>query len=167
MSDRIAVLMDGELIQVGTPGEIYNDPQDIRVAEFIGSPKINVLPGEIRADGGVDLLGVPTGLASGTSRGPARLGIRPEALRPARHGEGMLAGTITHMENLGPELMLHFAHEHMDHPAIMRLDHRDGRAPAVGEPIEVAFDLEAVRLFDSTGSRVQAEKFAEKQLVSA
>ncbi|MDX2203357.1 MAG: ABC transporter ATP-binding protein, partial [Hyphomicrobiaceae bacterium] len=46
MSDRIAVMMDGNVIQIGTPDQVYDDPQDLRVAEFIGSPKINVLEAE-------------------------------------------------------------------------------------------------------------------------
>jgi ABC-type sugar transport system ATPase subunit len=45
MSDRVAVMMGGELIQVGAPEELYHDPNDLRVAEFIG-PKINVMPVE-------------------------------------------------------------------------------------------------------------------------
>ena len=45
MSDRIAVMMDGDLLQLGSPEEVYQNPQDIRVAEFIGSPKMNILPG--------------------------------------------------------------------------------------------------------------------------
>ena len=48
MSDRIAVMMDGDLLQLGSPEEVYQNPQDIRVAEFIGSPKMNILPGKLR-----------------------------------------------------------------------------------------------------------------------
>ena len=44
MSDRIAVMMDGDLLQLGPPDEVYENPTDIRVAEFIGSPKMNILP---------------------------------------------------------------------------------------------------------------------------
>ncbi len=167
MSDRIAVLMDGELVQVGSPDEVYNDPQDIRVAEFIGSPKINIFTGEIRSDGGVDLLGVPTGLVTDARTGPAQVGLRPEALRLAPSGEGVLSGTVTHIENLGAELMVHFASETMDRPAIIRLDHIERHGLDVGKDIEIDFTPTAVRLFSSTGARVQTEEFMEKQLVNA
>ena len=53
MSSRIAVMIEGNIVQIGTPAEVYENPRDIRVAEFVGSPKINVLPGLVRADGGV------------------------------------------------------------------------------------------------------------------
>ena len=54
MSDRVAVMMDGELLQVAPPAALYDDPADLRVAEFVGSPKINVLPGMVAADGAVE-----------------------------------------------------------------------------------------------------------------
>ena len=46
MSDRIAVMMEGDILQLGSPEEVYENPQDIKVAEFIGSPKMNILPGQ-------------------------------------------------------------------------------------------------------------------------
>src|SRR5689334_9697184 len=54
MSNRLAVMIGGELVQVGKPAEIYDDPRDVRVAEFVGSPKINLLPGRIRDDGRIE-----------------------------------------------------------------------------------------------------------------
>jgi multiple sugar transport system ATP-binding protein len=51
MSDRMAVMMDGNILQLGTPDEIYNNPMDIRVAEFVGAPKINLLPGHLDSNG--------------------------------------------------------------------------------------------------------------------
>ncbi|MDA7945899.1 MAG: ABC transporter ATP-binding protein [Hyphomicrobiaceae bacterium] len=167
MSDRIAVLMDGELVQVGSPDDVYNEPQDIRVAEFIGSPRINTFAGEIRSDGGVDLLGVPTGLVTDAEAGPAQVGLRPEALRLVPVGEGVFAGTVTHIENLGAELMVHFVNENMERPAIIRLDHIERHRLDVGESIEIDFLPGAVRLFGPDGARVPTEEFMEKQLVNA
>jgi multiple sugar transport system ATP-binding protein len=62
MSDRVALMMNGEILQVAPPAEIYDRPAELRVAEFVGSPKINVLPGTVRADGGID---VPGGVLAG------------------------------------------------------------------------------------------------------
>ncbi|GFE48696.1 hypothetical protein So717_04490 [Roseobacter cerasinus] len=58
MSDKIAVMMGGEILQCAAPEIIYEDPNDIHVAEFIGPPKINILP--VEAVGrGIQLLGHP------------------------------------------------------------------------------------------------------------
>ncbi|QYU68161.1 ABC transporter ATP-binding protein [Leptolyngbya sp. 15MV] len=58
MSDRIAVMMDGAILQVGAPEAIYSDPGDLRVAAFLGSPRINTLPAAVGADGQVRVGGV-------------------------------------------------------------------------------------------------------------
>ncbi len=85
MSDRVAVMMGGEIVQVGTPEEVYNDPQDIRVAGFIGSPRINTLAAEVGGDGTVTVGATRTGLRS-EARGPVTFAIRPEDLRIAADG---------------------------------------------------------------------------------
>jgi multiple sugar transport system ATP-binding protein len=57
LSDRVAVMLDGELLQVAPPQQIYADPAERRVAEFIGSPKINMLDAVVRERGLVDVAG--------------------------------------------------------------------------------------------------------------
>ncbi len=80
MSGRIAVMIGGELIQVGTPSAIYEDPRDIRVAEFIGTPKINAFPGRICADGRLEVLGHPLPVATSAPEGECRICVRPERI---------------------------------------------------------------------------------------
>ena len=79
MSDRVAVMMGGESCRSAPPAEIYDRPAELRVAEFIGRPKINVLPGTVRADGGVDVLG---GVLPSAAACPpdtiVSVGVRPE-----------------------------------------------------------------------------------------
>jgi multiple sugar transport system ATP-binding protein len=112
MSDRVALMMNGEILQVAPPAEIYDRPAELRVAEFIGSPRINVLPGTARADGGIDVpggvLAGPCGLAAATE---LSVGIRPEHCEvQASHGPrlaGELGGIVRHRENLGSDLFLH------------------------------------------------------------
>ena len=109
MSDRVALMMGGEVLQVAPPAEIYDRPAELRVAEFIGSPKINVLPGTVRTDGGVD---VPGGVLAIRSGLPANtvvsVGVRPEhcdvVADPAADG---IRGTVRHRENLGSDLFVH------------------------------------------------------------
>ena len=91
MSGRIAVMIGGELIQVGAPAAIYDDPRDIRVAEFIGTPKINAFSGRIRSDGRLEVARTcpPCGNAGAGGRVPR---LRPAGAdragyvrRPFRH----------------------------------------------------------------------------------
>jgi multiple sugar transport system ATP-binding protein len=77
MSDRVAVMMGGEILQIASPEEIYLNPADIRVASFIGSPKINAFPAEADDKGAVAVDGLMIGLIS-----PAR---GPMAFRRASH----------------------------------------------------------------------------------
>ncbi|RTM13132.1 MAG: ABC transporter ATP-binding protein [Bradyrhizobiaceae bacterium] len=162
MSSRIAVMMGGELIQAGTPAQIYNDPSDIRVAEFIGSPKINILPGRIRNDGGIDVLGTALRLACKATAGDCRVGVRPERIEL---GAGPFSGSVVHLENLGAEAFVHLAIEGTALRLIARL--ADVRhLPAMGSALAFGFPPDAVRVFDPAGKRIelraeQAERIRE------
>ncbi|SMF00511.1 carbohydrate ABC transporter ATP-binding protein, CUT1 family [Tistlia consotensis] len=154
MSDRIAVMLDGELLQVATPHEVYHRPADRRVAEFIGSPKINLLPAAIGGDGAVTLLGLPTGRVALEGQGQAALaGLRPEALHETR-GRG-LAGRVVHLENLGSEIFLHVAVEGLEAPLVVRREPEpDGShaAPRLADgPVTLDFDARRLVLFDRQG----------------
>src|SRR5262249_9149690 len=83
MSDRIAVMIDGEILQVASPDHIYNEPEDIRVAEFIGSPRINVIDAVSADAGQVRVNGARVAVAEALTRpGSAiRLAFRPESAR--------------------------------------------------------------------------------------
>ncbi|MFD3525608.1 ABC transporter ATP-binding protein [Streptomyces sp. NPDC058653] len=89
LADRIAVMRDGVIQQVGTPFEIYDAPANVFVADFVGEPAINLLPGTVAADGRVRLAEAvrfpcPPGAPVGRR---VVLGIRPEDLRLTREGE--------------------------------------------------------------------------------
>jgi len=162
MSSRIAVMMGGELIQAGTPAKIYNEPGDIRVAEFIGSPKINILPGRIRKDGGVDVLGTTLKLSCRAEAGDCRIGVRPERIEL---GAGPFSGSVVHLENLGAEAFVHLAVEGSGSRVIARL--ADVRhLPAMASSVAFGFAPDAVRMFDAAGKRIelrveQAERIRE------
>lgn len=156
MSDRIVVMMDGELVQIGAPDEVYNNPSDLRVAEFIGSPKINALPGRV-APGGFDCAGLVVPLAVDAPVGSTgTLGIRPEALRIATDGEIVLSDCdVTHLENLGAELYVHC--EVPDAAAVVvRLPHGRTDGLRLGARVSLAFNACDARLFDARGRRVAA-----------
>ncbi len=93
LATKIAVLKDGELQQFGTPHEVYNKPANIFVADFMGSPAMNLLPGivmerkggkalQIEREGGPVELDLPAGIAASPLSAGQKviLGIRPEAI---------------------------------------------------------------------------------------
>ncbi len=132
MGSRVAVLSDGRLQQVGTPQEVYDRPATAFVAQFIGTPPMNMLP--------------PGMLGSDA----VQVGIRPEHLRLTPGGE--LHAIVKQVEHLGHEVLL-FADANGTR-LISRLD-PSSFVPEVGDP--VAFDAEPGRLhrFDATsGERV-------------
>jgi multiple sugar transport system ATP-binding protein len=84
MGDKVGVLNQGRIVQVGTPYEIYNRPRDTFVAGFVGSPAMNLIAGELR-DGRASAmdgkLEVPLAATPATAGGPVTLGIRSEDIR--------------------------------------------------------------------------------------
>ncbi|MEE2810971.1 carbohydrate ABC transporter ATP-binding protein, CUT1 family [Thalassococcus halodurans] len=153
MSSRIAVMMDGEILQCDAPDEVYHNPLDIRVAEFIGSPKINILPTE--ASGGVlrcgDVL-LPT-LAPNELNGPVLLGLRPEALRLASE-DAVLKGQVAHVENLGSEIFAQISLVGQEGRVTLRATPVQRRSLRIGANVGIAFEGRAALLFDSSGKRV-------------
>src|SRR5262249_43370739 len=112
MSDRVAVMMDGRLLQVAAPADIYNAPHDRPVAEFTGSPKINGIDLVAGDDGTVPLTGPPVRInvkAAGGDR--LKLAFRPEAARLIEPKRGGLRGRVTHVENLGSDIFVHVSAE--------------------------------------------------------
>ncbi|MCR5942663.1 ABC transporter ATP-binding protein [Ochrobactrum sp. XJ1] len=142
MSDRIAVLMEGRLLQVGSPDEIYSKPQDLRVAQFIGSPVINTVEGH-EIDGrfvGMDR----NGEACSTGE-PVHLAFRPEAARLTAPGAGMFAGRVRHLENLGSEIFVQ-AETTDARTLTIRLQPETPR-PGIGETIGIDVDARHFHVF--------------------
>jgi multiple sugar transport system ATP-binding protein len=150
MSDRVAVMMTGELVQVGTPDELYHDPRDLRVAEFIGSPKINVLP--------VELLGQDTRNLCSALPGAATLAFRPEATELAAPVIGALSGRIGAIENLGSDIFLHVTLTAAQdaQPVIIRV--APSRRFAIGDEVGIHPDPARVLQFDAAGRRLRARE---------
>jgi multiple sugar transport system ATP-binding protein len=150
MSDRIAVMMEGAILQVGTPDQIYADPSDLRVAEFIGSPKINVIDADPALAGrlGVDVSRVSD--ASGL-----RLAFRAEAGRLVAPEATALGGPVVHLENFGGDLMVHVAVAGSAVPVVVRRDPHDPR-PKIGEAHGVEVRSDRLLAFDAAGRRLRS-----------
>lgn len=107
MSDRMAVMLDGDILQLDTPQEIYANPGHIDVATFIGSPKINILPATTHSDGCVSVLGEVVGRTAGVV---VQAGIRCEHLTlDTACSFGTWPAKVIHVENLGSDLFVHCA----------------------------------------------------------
>ena len=109
LADRIVVMRDGYIEQIGAPAHVYDRPANIFVAGFIGSPQMNILPGTLEADGAIALEGGVTvrhdqDLAAQAGRG-VLYGIRPEDLRMVGEGEGFPL-TLDVVETTGREIEL-------------------------------------------------------------
>ena len=101
LADRIVVLEAGRIAQVGSPRELYERPANLFVAQFIGSPKMNVLPVST-AEGRFSIEGGRGGAFEG-ERPAVALGIRPEHIAMGPEGTGHLDGTVDVLEYLGAD----------------------------------------------------------------
>jgi multiple sugar transport system ATP-binding protein len=106
MADRIAVMNDGRIEQLGEPLELYDRPANLFVAQFIGSPAMNVFDGTVRG-GAVDALGARWPARGGSEGQSVKYGIRPEHLELGSSGsQGKIAAEIIVVEPMGAETEL-------------------------------------------------------------
>jgi multiple sugar transport system ATP-binding protein len=115
MATRIAVMSEGRLQQLGTPEDVYDRPANTFVAQFIGTPPLNLIPAELAAGDGVvaatgSHLRVPLGPGDDVETRQVMVGVRPEHLRPAPAGldgvEPVLQATVRAVEMLGNEVVV-------------------------------------------------------------
>jgi multiple sugar transport system ATP-binding protein len=157
MADVIVILRDGVIEQVGRPMEIYDKPASLFVAEFIGSPAMNLLRGELTGGEGRPQVRLPDGLivdAPPISRAkPGQkvvLGVRPEHLHPTP--EGGLAATINVVEPTGPETHIYARLGGTEVCAVTR----ERSELQAGAPIALGFAPERAHLFDAaTGAALR------------
>jgi multiple sugar transport system ATP-binding protein len=156
MSDRIVVMMEGVPLQVAPPKVIYEDPSDLRVARFVGSPAINVLPGRVESRDAIDVLGARLQLRSGLPAGTrVDVAARPHVLSAASRPDGpTVAGRVVHVENLGAEVFVHVGIEGVAAPVVIRHDPALATAPALGDPLTIALPVGRLLVFDDRGRRV-------------
>ena len=158
LADRIVVLRDGRVEQVGTPMELYRRPANRFVAQFIGSPSMNVLPAEVRGAEVRPFGGAPVALeaARGAGEGLA-FGVRPEDLSLAGEGEAALfEGPVTLVERLGEVQLIYLdlaGEAAPGTPAAAPLVAKLPGDPAVarGAHVRLAARPEALHLFDGAG----------------
>jgi len=160
MGDRIAVLKDGVLQQVGTPRDLYESPSNSFVAGFIGSPAMNLFDADV-VDGGVQfgtaMVKVSRETLAGASGSKVTIGIRPEDLTVSKTGKG-LQTTVELVEELGADGYLHGSSEVNGETiaVVVRVDGRDH--PVAGDKIALLPVEHHVHVFDTTsGIRLTKE----------
>jgi ABC-type sugar transport system ATPase subunit len=158
MGDRIAVMRNGKVEQIGTPDDIYNRPATLFVAGFVGAPPMNFFHGEIEAGDGVPTfvagpmrVPLPSHAAAERPGGGVTLAVRPQFLRirPAASQDAMPVSVFA-LEHLGNESIVIFETAGKDK---LRAVVAPGFAARIGEPLHVAFDPAAGKLFDRATER--------------
>jgi len=139
LADRVVVLRDGMIEQVGAPLELYDRPANQFVAQFIGTPQMNVLSAAALPE--------LTRIAGPRLPADGSVGVRPEYLRIARGGEG-IAGTVELVEALGSDTLIH-AKVAGDVHLISRQG--DRTTLKLGDPVGVQIDPKALLYFDKQG----------------
>jgi multiple sugar transport system ATP-binding protein len=160
MGDRVAVMKDGYLQQVDTPLRLYDKPQNLFVAGFIGSPQMNLV--RARAREGQAQIGdylVPVDPTASHKLGPQHdaitVGVRPEAWRVVSDGEGGLPVDVTVVEELGADSFVYGTSDVEGTPSniIVRVSARD--TVHKGDRIYVTTDPGHVHVFDTeSGERL-------------
>ncbi|GAB4475212.1 MAG: sn-glycerol-3-phosphate ABC transporter ATP-binding protein UgpC [Anaerolineae bacterium] len=159
MGDRIAVLNQGVLQQVGTPQEIYEQPANLFVASFIGSTRMNFLPCAYRSDNGELVsrdgwsLAVPEVLreasARATNPGDLLLGVRPEDVSLSANGEpDSIGGSVYVIEPLGDRNI----YDVRVGETLIRIKTPPTFSLEIGQPVALRFNMERVHLFDPATS---------------
>jgi multiple sugar transport system ATP-binding protein len=150
MADRIVVMRGGIIEQSGKPLELYDDPANIFVAQFIGSPAMNIIEGEVRSGAfetadGLRLALPPSAVAD---RQTLSYGIRPEHIRIAEEG---LPGIIHIIEPTGAstEVIVRAGAQQIAVTAHERI------LAQPGDQVHLAIDTSKVCLFDAEGGRIR------------
>jgi sn-glycerol 3-phosphate transport system ATP-binding protein len=152
LAQRMVVMNAGRAEQIGSPMEVYENPQTLFVAGFIGSPSMNFLPGKANGDGRIAL---EHGGEARTSRAALEhgravtIGIRPEHLVPCGEREAFVSGPVEMVEQLGADALVHIGYG--GSAIVARVPH--GTSPNVGSTFCAAADPARVFAFDAASGR--------------
>lgn len=145
MADRIVIMKDGHIQQVGTPDQVYHKPANTFVAQFIGAPSMNMLDAQL-IGGRVNLpegASLDMGLQRDPTDGSIVLGVRPDDLMPT-DAAPLIEGRVSVREPLGAETLIY-----VETPGGEVVAKADGRnPPAVGEVVRLGADPANMHVFD-------------------
>ena len=153
ISDMIVVMKDGAIHQLDAPQNVYDDPLDLFVAKFLGTPPIHIFAGSVKAEvlyiGNESVLSVP-----GVSNGNFTVGIRPEGLDPAE--QGALTCDLQRMEVMGRDVSIICSHPLCENANIRAIVDSEIHIDLSSPTIHFNLGAGKVFLFDAeTGNRVK------------
>ena len=149
MADRIAVIKDGKLLQVGTPKEIYNSPNHSWIGSFIGSPPMNLIHATAENDSLV-INSQTLNLKISSSSQDILIGIRPENIT-INSSEGRLTGTVLFLEYLGDSNIINVQIE----KEIIKIKVSNDSKFSVGDKVWINFSDNDINLFDNNGKSLK------------
>jgi ABC-type sugar transport system ATPase subunit len=159
LADRIVVMRQGKVEQVGSPLDIYSNPVNYFVADFFGSPSMNLVAGNVLVDGNgmrfrsdVFDLQLP-GRFKDVRPGSATLGIRPEHVRAAKNGGADIALPVRLVEPLGKDTLLYFD-TGSDRAFVVVTEGLGMSEVSVGARLGLVLDAAHLHLFDQSGRRI-------------
>jgi len=152
LADRIVVMKEGQIQQIGTPNEVYDRPSNMFVASFLGNPPINYLEGAIEDEAGTPVfrygslrISLPAGKLRGVTAAPVLLGIRPEdVLRDSASGWPVLTGVVDSVLPVGSDRFLGLKVEGCD--VFVRVDKETHHV--LGQRVSFGLRPERLHLFD-------------------
>ena len=159
MSDRIAVMDSGKILQIGTPNELYAKPNSLKVAQFIGTPQINLFE-LIDAKNGIYFWGTATNPINLQKKSAITLGLRPEHLIVESHRlsecDVQSSADILRVEDHGSEILIHLTLVGFTHEIFVSRIPSHGHHVAFkqGERINTGFKLDTALFFDTQGVRL-------------
>jgi multiple sugar transport system ATP-binding protein len=152
LADRIVVLNAGRIEQVGTPRALYESPASLFVAQFIGSPKMNILPGSgTKTSFTLQGAGKVSGLTTKNAIGGVQCGIRPEHVSVTTK-EAHCTGTVALFEYLGSDS---FIYVDCGNLGILTVRVADDADYAVNQKVGLTFDAERLHVFAEDGSTIR------------
>ncbi len=166
MSDRMAVMMHGKILQYGSPEDIYQNPANVEVAKFIGSPAINILSASVNDYAQICIQNLILDLFAPTQEPNITIGARPEHLTFCDDNPTALTGFVQHIENLGADLYYHVKIKDEQRPLIVRSAAGNGKRHQIDDLVHVKFDLNSTLAFAADGTRLQTHRKLMDELAS-
>jgi multiple sugar transport system ATP-binding protein/alpha-glucoside transport system ATP-binding protein len=157
LADRIVVLKEGHIEQVGSPMELYKNPGNLFVAQFIGSPAMNILPGKIEKAGNPTIIShvggrkatVPIATPASATGSAVSFGVRPEDLIFGDGGETLFEGPVDYVEQLGEVQLVYVDIGRGAEPLVAKAP---GNVEIVrGSTVKLSADPGDLRIFDAGG----------------
>ena len=163
LADRIVVLKAGHIEQVGSPMELYRHPGNLFVAQFIGSPSMNILPGKVETAGAKTVVAhaggrnahVPVATPADAKGADVSFGVRPEDLYLAKGEQSLFEGKIDYVEQLGEVQLVYLDIGRAGEPLVVKMP--GNHAVERGDTMRVDADPGDLHIFDKEGTSFARE----------